>query len=191
MSEINLEIENKDSSQKNAVFILLGSILLGALFNTLFYGKLPAISVLIFVIAFYILFFIIFRAKIIIGFNMGTILTIFILLLSATYSIYNNPMFMLFNILAIPLLIATHTILIANKNKHNWYDFRFLNDLINVILRETLVYIFKLVKIICEHINIKICKSEHTTFKKVVLGLLISLPTLGCHFTRRYMDIPI
>lgn len=180
MSEINLEIENKELSQKNSILILIGSILLGTLFNTLFYGKLPAISVLIFVIAFYILFFIIFRAKLVIDFSMRNVLILFILLLSATYSIYTNPMFMLFNIFAIFLLMVVHTILIANKNKHNWYDYRFLHDLANGIFHDAFVYTLKPVKMISDLINIKlkINNSEHTTFKKVILGLLISLPLL-------------
>jgi hypothetical protein len=178
MSEDNLNL-NRDNLPKNtAILILIGSILLGLLFNMLFYKHIPAVSCTIFVIAFYILFFICFKNKLIKNFGINIILVIFILLLSLTYSLYTNPIFMCLNLFTIPLLIAAQTILTANKNIYAWYDIRFLNDIIYGVLHGAFTYIFKPLKVISEMVNLRPANGKHTTLNKVIKGIIISLPLL-------------
>jgi hypothetical protein len=178
MSEINLEIPNNEVPQSKAKYILIGSILLGIIFDNLFYGNIPGISSLIFVVAFYIFFYLYFKKNVTLNLGINNILIIFILLLTATFGIYTNPIFMMLNIMVIPLLIAVHTIIIADKNNYLWYEYKFLNDLTYNVLYGALAHILKPISLVKRLINLKSNTEKYSTFKKVLIGIIISIPLL-------------
>ena len=115
--------------KKGDIYILICSVLLGVLFNILFYKKPLGISYPIFVIAFYVVFLWNLRHKIIFKFSFGWVLSIPIIALSFTYFIFSNKIFAAVNFLVIPILIIAQTLLINEENKHKWYDARFIKDI--------------------------------------------------------------
>lgn len=179
MSESSVIIEeNKNLPLNKGLFILLASILLSTIFNILFYGKIPGISYLLFTAAFYILFFINFRNTDICKATLNNFLLLFILLLSLTYTLFTNEVFMVFNTLALPILVVSHTMLVTNKNQYTWFKFYFITDIIYGFFYGAFAFIFKPFAVIRDLLKLNTEKSQHTNFKKVSLGLLISVPLL-------------
>jgi hypothetical protein len=178
MSETNLEISNNEVPQSKAKYILIGSILLGIIFDNLFYGNIPGISCLIFVVAFYIFFYLYFQKSLTMSFGNSNILILFILILSSTFGIYTNPIFMILNIIAIPILIAVHTIIVTDKNNYFWYEYKFLNDLAYNVLYGSLAHILKPISLVKNLIHLRSNTEKYSTFKKILIGIIISIPLL-------------
>lgn len=176
MAEFNNELENGDLPIKRVIFIMAGSLLLGMLFNTLFYGNIPGLSYLIFTTAFYLFFFVNFRDTQIRQY--GNVLIIFIFLLSSTFALFNNPILLFFNLLVVPLLVVVHTLLVTNKILNNWYNYRFLIDILYGIFHGAFAYVLKPIDILYKLINNKSNLAKPTALKKVFLGLIVSFPLL-------------
>ena len=128
---------------------MFAPLLLGVLFDVLFYKKALEISYLLFVIAFYVVFLWNLRDKIPLNFVLA-VLSIPIIALSATYFIFSNQILRQLNLLIIPILIIAQTILITQENNYKWYDARFIKDIFYGIIKSCIeLYI----KTICHWIK--------------------------------------
>lgn len=178
MTEINIDNKKGDLPPKNAFFILAGSLLLGMLFNMLFYKEIPGVSCFIFVFAFYIVFYKCFKSNFIPKLTISNILIMFIMLLTATYGIHSNPILLAINLLAIPTLIAAQTILFTGKNLFKWHTPEFILDIIYSVLYGGLAYIHKSIQLIIDSFYKNPNRKRHSTISKIFVGLIISLPLL-------------
>lgn len=181
MSELSVKSkENRDLPLNKSVILLLISLLLSTLFNILFYDKTPGISYLIYALTFYVLFFINFKNTDIniTKSGLNNINLIFILLLSLTYTLFTNDVFMVLNILSIPLLVVAHTLILTNKSKNKWFKFSFLSDMVYGIFYGAFAFFFKPISMLGKYLKISTDKSKYTNLKKISLGLLISVPLL-------------
>ena len=174
------ETENPTTSvvKKRDITILICSVLLGVLFNILFYKKSLGISYPIFVIAFYAVFLWNLRHKITFKFSFGWVLSIPIIALSFTYFIFSNKIFALLNFLIIPILIIAQTILITEKNKHKWYNARFVKDIFYGMFNRALGNTSKPFVVAISSIRIRKSTEKHEVITKVLIGLAISIPLL-------------
>jgi len=169
---------NKNLVKKGDLIILVCSMLLGVLFNLLFYKKPLGISYPIFIIAFYAVFLWNLRSKIIFKFSAGWVLSIPIIALSSTYFIFSNQIFAVFNFLIIPILIIAQTLLITEENKHKWYDTSFIKDIFYGIFHRSLGNISKPFVVALSFIRIRRSNEKHEVIEKVLIGLAISVPLL-------------
>jgi len=172
------ENPNKSVVKKEDIYILVCSVLLGVLFNILFYKKPLGISYPIFVIAFYLLFLWNLRYKIVFKFSFGWFLSIPIMALSSTYFIFSNQIFAVLNFLIIPILIIAQTILITEENKHKWYDASFIKDVFYGMFNRALGNTSKSFVVGLSSIRIRKSNEKHEVIKKVLIGLAISIPLL-------------
>lgn len=164
---------------ENQKYLFACSILLGVLFDILFFKKSLGISYVIFVIAFYIVFLWILRHKIVFKFNVGWFLTIPILALSvSTFFIFSNFIFSFINFVFIPLLIIGQTVLITGENKYNWFDGRFLDDIFHGIFTRSFSNTPKLFTAGLSSITGKKNDEKISVAKKILIGLVISIPLL-------------
>ena len=186
MDNLNNSMENEvkmaDNGQKTVkkenVYILLGSIILAVIFNILFYRTGLGISYPIFVLTFYGVVIFTLRGKIVFKLNFGTLLTIPILLLSLTYALFSNWIFMVLNFMIIPVLILAQTMLITNNHYYKWFDVRFVFDLLGAVLLKSLLYILEPFALISEISKKKIRSSKASTITKIITGLLLSIPLM-------------
>lgn len=166
--------------KKENIYILIGSVILAAIFNILFYRKGLGLSYPIFVLIFYGALMFTLRDKIEFKINFGTVLTIPIVMLSLTYLFFSNWLFLGLNFLIIPMLIVVQTLLITNNNDFKWFDIRFISDLLNAMFVRTLVHIPKPFKLISKMIKRKTKNSgKVSVVGKVIIGLLLSIPLMA------------
>ena len=178
ISVIKREDPDKNVVEKQEITILVCSVLLGLLFNILFYKKPLGISYPIFVIGFYMVFLWNLRYKIIFEFSSGWVLSIPIIALSSTYFIFSNQIFAMLNFLIIPVLIIAQTILITNENIYKWYDATFMKDIFYGMFNRPLGNISKPFVVGLSSIRIRRSNEKHEVVEKVLIGLAISVPLL-------------
>lgn len=169
---------NKTVAQKEGIYLLVSSVLLGVLFDILFYKKPLGISYPLFVFAFYLVFLWNLRRKIAFQYNIGWFLSIPIISLSATYFIFSNQIFAMFNFIIIPILIIAQTILINEDNIHKWFEARFIEDIFHGIINRALGNVAKPFVVVFSFMRFRKSLEKHTVIKKVLIGLAISVPFL-------------
>ncbi|HEX3030202.1 MAG TPA: DUF4173 domain-containing protein [Clostridia bacterium] len=174
---VTKDINNDNSILKRENVYLLGcTLLLGLLFNILFYGKALGISYPIFVISFYAVLLWNSRKMLKPKFDIGWLLTIPILALSSTYFIFSNPVFMVLNFLGIPVLIIAQTTLITGNNEFKWHSIGFIADIFWSMFVRMFANIFKPFILAGKLIGRKKGFQKHTNVIRVVIGLSISIP---------------
>ncbi|MHB8072597.1 DUF4153 domain-containing protein [Desulfosporosinus fructosivorans] len=163
---------------KEDIYLIVCSVLLGVLFDFLFYKKALGISYTLFVVAFYVVFLWSLRDKVAFKFSFGWFLSIPIIALSATYFIFSNQIFASLNFFIIPVLIIVQTILITKKNKHRWYDPRIIKDIVNGIFNRAFSYTSKPFVIVLSSLRIRKSNEKYDVLKKILIGLTIAIPLL-------------
>jgi len=175
---VQVEETNKTPVQKEDIYLLISSVVLGLLFDTLFYKKPLGISYPLFVIAFYIVFLGNLRCKVKFKYNFGWFLSIPIITLSATYFTGSNQIFAALNFLIIPILIIAQTVLINEGNKYKWFDARFIKDIFYGVFNRTLGNILKPFVVVLSSLRIRKSDGKHDVLQKVLIGLAMSIPLL-------------
>jgi len=175
--EITVTGEKENLVTRDNIYLLIGAIILGGIFNFLFYKKGLGISYPIFVLVLYGVIIFNLRDKIEFKISFETILTVPIILLSLTYLIFSNYVFWFLNFMIIPALIFAQTVLITKNNYYKWFDPRFIFDLLIAIFVRTLNYMYKPI-ILLSQIKKRNIESDKkaSVVTKVIIGLLISVP---------------
>jgi len=173
--ENNVDTKKETITRRN-ILLLASCIILGILFDVLFYGKPFGISYPLFVLAFYGILLWNLKENIIFKWDFAWIISIPILALSLTYLIYSNLIFKFLNFFAVPFLIVIQTTLITKNNKYQWYAIKFVEDLGYSIFVKPFKNISKPFYMIGETISSKIKDKKVSTISKIFAGLLISIP---------------
>lgn len=178
----NNEIKETGNSEnilkRQDITIILGSLLLGILFNILFYKKSLGISYPIFVMAFYGVLMWVFRGRIKYRLGFAGFMGLAVLLLSLTYLIFSNPIFRVLNFLAVPIVLIIQTILMTEANMYKWHSIRFLYDIANGIFVRTLSHVFKPFRMVSKQAQKRTNPHQYVLAGKVLIGILLSLPLL-------------
>lgn len=155
------------------VFII--SIILAVLHSILFWGKSLGASVTLFSVAVLFCIMYIFERNGKIKNSKAFLLSIPIILLSITYFIFNNLFFTILNMVVIIILFATMITLAI-------FDYRKIIKKISLIIFRSIAKIEDMLRDCGNEFskNEKKCKteSENKNVKKVMLGILVSLPIL-------------
>ena len=171
-----IEPVTKENTRKNQRF-LVGALILGFLFNVLFFEKSLGISYLLFIVGFYAFFLWEVQKQITFKWNFGWFLTIPVVLLSSTYLFFSNEIFMVLNFIIIPVLLMTQVLVLTNRNCYSWFTLSFLPELFVSFILLPLEHFFTAFRV---KYSIPTDK-QNTTWKvtkKILIGLLISIPVL-------------
>ena len=185
VSEIKEESEpvviqpETQKADKNHIRLVWITLIVGLVFNYLFYRKPLGISYPIFVLVFYGIFLRLLQKRISYKWDFGWFLTLPIVLLAFTYFFFSNRLLMGLNFIMIPLLMVAQTILLTNENKYHWFDFRFLCDILHGFFVRFFSRLPKFFTTFSEWVNPKGRLQKSSVFIKVLVGLLISLPLLA------------
>ena len=172
----------KDSSAletktKEGLYCLLFSLLIGGVFDKLFFEKTPGISFFIFIGLCTGFFLWSVRNRISLRKSFGWFLLIPIAFLAFSFTVHTNPIFYLLNFLSVPLLMVISSILIVNPS-YKWDRANFILE----VLKEAVVNVLKNIgqpfKILKDSIKIDRYEEMKEGKKQILTGILISLPLL-------------
>jgi hypothetical protein len=156
-----------------------GALIFGILFVWLLYGKLPGVSIPLFILAFYALLLAYVRPVLKKEALFGWLLCIPVFMLSLTYLFFGNFVFSTLNLLVLPVLVLLQTLLITGANSFKWYSPGIIADLIYGVFYRCLVHIAKPFGIVSVLFRRKSGgNGTKSVVMRVVIGLLISLPFL-------------
>lgn len=175
ISEVVDENEANPVNREN-VLLILACLMLGILADYLFYGKKFGISYPLFIIALYSVFLWRYHNISPFDFSFKWMLSIPIILLSATYCIFDNSIFKVLNFIGIPILIIAQTILIAKGNKNKWYEYKFVGEILHGMFYRTLAYIMKPFRLLLKLIEKKSGRGIYKPVISVLIALVISVP---------------
>lgn len=182
MSIEQIEIKDEGLAHKKAIYLLIGALALGLLFDLLFYRKPLGVSYPLYIVALYsFLFWNInwnIKKKQRLKFNFTALLGISIIALSLTYFFFSNPIFQVLNFLMIPILLVAHTLLLTSNNRYKWFESQFLLDLLYGIFARPLGNCFKPFSLITAKVKRRANWGKSTVAGKVLVGLMITLPLL-------------
>ncbi|MGG3925393.1 DUF4173 domain-containing protein [Metabacillus fastidiosus] len=158
---------------KNIILCLIG----GILFHYLFYGKWIGISYPLFIIYVYIVIFTGTRASQNGRSIFNYILLICIFMLSATFVLYTNEVLLVLNFLLIPVLFIIHTVHLKRWEFKDWHNRLFITAVM-ITLSDAIVRFFHHFSFGSKWMKGKMNEKNYNIFKKIMIGLLISIPLL-------------
>ncbi len=178
------EIDRQDENlmNKNNLYLLLGSLALGLLFNFLFFEKPLGLSYPLFITALYsFLFWNIYwninkKPKLTLDFTL--LLGISIMALSLTYFFFSNPIFAVLNFFMIPILFVAQTLLLTSNNQYKWFESLFLVDLLYGFTYRPLKHCLKPFSLITRKARSSASLSKYSVLGKVLVGFIVTIPLL-------------
>jgi hypothetical protein len=169
---------NESLLKKENIYLLIISLLLGGVFDILFYDKRPGVSYIIFVLAFYAALLWHSRRNLVLKIDFAWLLGIPVFMLALTYTLFSNEIFCALNFFGIPILVVVQTLLITKNNKYPWYTAEFIGDILTGLFGRTLGNVSKPFKLIALLLRRRSHSGRHSTLKKILIGLIISIPLL-------------
>jgi hypothetical protein len=164
--------------ERKKYWLLLYGLIIGGSFDIFFYNKTLGISYLIFIVLILVVLLVSFWGSLKKLNNLAWLFTVPILLISSTFFIYSNQVLKILNYLIVPILIIMLSSLVANLNKSDWSDIRFMGDIAKRIFVpfRFIHRPFLTLSRIADHSG---KDSKGRVLPKVILGILISIPILA------------
>jgi hypothetical protein len=161
---------------KRILVAIVTAFVLAIVHQYLFFGNVPGVSFLIFVILFYLYMFLDSKATIRNTSLFGWFLFAIIILLSMTYLLLNNPIFYALNFVVVPPLIFLHITYLRSFRKLDWWDIRLLIDALDHLVHQSLRHLPTGFRIVRTSTVTKLGDRQKSIMGKVLIGLAIALP---------------
>lgn len=172
-------MRNTTSAAREQKLLLLAAFVCGLLHHWMFYGRTWGLQYPLFVLLLYSLYFWALRDRVRLRLEASSSLWIPVILLSLTFAVHANLLFLILNALAVPALMAVHTYWMSRPMPAAGLNARFIRELIEQVVVQTLRYIPEPFKVLFRGISERIQPGRSRILGKVLLGLLLSLPVLG------------
>ncbi|MBM7584084.1 hypothetical protein JOC86_000621 [Bacillus pakistanensis] len=163
-------------TRTDALFLFL-CIALGVVAELCFLHGRAGVSHPIFLFVFFVIIFWRIRNHSINNKQIGFLLFICIWSISLGYFLYSNTIFFVLNILILPIMVALFLMIMTMPKKVVWYKLQFIGYYVQILLIP-FKYIGDLLKVLSNKLQSKLNNNEHKTIKKIVHGLLISVPII-------------
>ncbi|KLU67385.1 hypothetical protein DEAC_c05970 [Desulfosporosinus acididurans] len=159
------------AKKENSV-LLISTLGLGLLFNLLFYGKPLGVSYPLYIMALYLVLFWNMRNKRPLKVDQKLLMGIPIILLSFSYFLYSNQVFIVLNFMAIPILVVAHTLLLTSNNRYEWFKSQFLGEVIYGMVVRPLENFLKPFYVILAFAKRRPNSGKYRAASKILIGLL-------------------
>lgn len=133
--------ESTIKAKRSLLPALAAALTLGGLHQLLFYGLLPGLSVPLFLLLLYAYFWTFGREAVRPQGRSGYLLAAAVLLLALTYALFDNPVFFVLNLLALPILTAWHLTYMLGDRRRSWHDLRLIPDAFGHVLKQTVLHV--------------------------------------------------
>jgi len=164
--------------ERKKYWILLYGLIIGVSFDIFFYNKTLGISYLVFIVLILLMFVVSFWSSLRKLKNLMWLFAVPIILLAGAFFIYSNQVLKILNYLIVSFLIIIFSSLVAEVNKSDWSDIRFIGDIVKRVfvpfgfIHKPFITLFR--------INVHEGKgSKSRVLPKIFLGILISVPVLA------------
>ncbi|MCL5771299.1 MAG: DUF4173 domain-containing protein [Actinobacteria bacterium] len=164
--------------ERKKYWLLLFGLIIGVSFDIFFYNKTLGISYIIFIVLVLVVFLASFWGCLKKLNNQALFFVIPILLLSSTFFIFSNQVFRILNYLIVPILVIMLSSLVANINKSDWSDIRFIGAIAKRIF-VPFRFIHRPFLTLSRMTDNSSKGSKSRILPKVVIGILISIPLLA------------
>src|SRR4030042_1969480 len=164
--------------ERKKYWLLLFGVIIGVSFDIFFYNKTLGISYIIFIVLILAVFLARFWGSLKKLNNLAWFFVIPILLLSSTFFIFSNQVLKILNYLIVPILVIMLSSLVANINKSDWSDIRFIVDIAKRIF-VPFRFIHRPFLTLSRMTDNSSKDSKSRILPKVVIGILISIPLLA------------
>ncbi len=181
MESVDMQLQKSKEDclpNKENIYLLLASLMLGLLFDFLFHGKAPGSSYPLYVIALYGTLFWQMRQNLTLKLDWTWLLSIPIFALSLTYLLYSNQIFASLNFLIIPLLLVSHTLLLTSNNRYKWFELQFLLDMQQGVFIRPLANSLKPFSLLSKLVERRAKPEKFGVAGRVLVGLLVGIPLL-------------
>ncbi|KPV57531.1 hypothetical protein QJ48_21465 [Paenibacillus sp. A3] len=155
--------------------LLVAALGCAVVHHYLFYGKTWGVSFPLFVILFYVYYYWAVREKRELRLEPSMALAVPVLLLSFTYVAHSNLLLLVFNALAVPLLIVAHTTWHMSEGRPKT---PFIVRLLDQVFVQTLRYVPQPVRVAFRSLSFKMKAGRSQELMKVLIGLIVSIPLL-------------
>jgi hypothetical protein len=175
-------VAERSQEQKAYQWLLLGAFGIGCFGDLLFYGKNYGVSYPLFFIGMYALF--VWQAKLHqrLSFSRENkyiwLLCVPIGMLSLTFALFSNGYFHLFNFVLVPMLFVLQTMLFTGRHKAKWHEIMFVGELLEILVYYTPKHTRLPFIMIKGSVKGRMNQRNYGVLKKIMTGLLISLPIL-------------
>lgn len=172
--EVNKTLETKN---KDGLYCILFSLLLGGICDRLFFDKAFGISYFIFIglcVGFFLWFM---SDRIRFKKSFGWFLLIPMALLALSFAVHTENIFYLLNFLLVPIFMIASSILIVNSGL-KWYKTRFIVEILRKGISNVLNNVTRPLTILKTSIKIGRTIEMGERKKQILIGMLISLPLL-------------
>ncbi|MBM3705732.1 MAG: DUF4173 domain-containing protein, partial [Actinobacteria bacterium] len=164
--------------ERKKYWLFLFGLVIGVTFDIFFYNKTLGISYLIFIILVLAVFLASFWGSLKKLNNLAWLFTIPVLLLSPTFMIYSNQVLKILNYLIVPVLIIMLSSLVANLNRADWSDLRFILDIAKRIFIP-FRFIHRPFLTLSRMTDKSGKDSKRGVLPKLIIGILVSIPILA------------
>ena len=169
--------ENGLLTTKN-LLILISSVVLAICYDHLMIQPVVAVSYPIFVMVMLATVYGNSSALLIKKPTFGWFLIIPLISLALTRFFFGNTVLHTLNSIIIPALFVAHILLITENNRHEWFYFSFLKDIVCGLIIRPLQYVKCPILLILNAARQDSEVGSHSVIRKVFLGLFFSLPIL-------------
>ncbi|WP_041701837.1 DUF4153 domain-containing protein [Gottschalkia acidurici] len=170
-----IEGDNSESIGEKIKVLALG-LIIGMAYDVFFVGEFIGISALLFISLFIVISVWSVHSKVNLSNKLSLIFLLTIILLSLSYSIYNNPILRGLNAIIIPLLISGYILLIRYKNIKE-INISFIENTFTRLVATPLENFTKGPEFTKNIVQSK--NKENPVRKAVIRGLIISIPLLA------------
>jgi hypothetical protein len=164
--------------ERKKYWLLLYGLIIGASFDIFFYNKTLGISYPVFILLILVLLLMSFWGTLKKLNNLTWFFIVPVLLLSSTFFIYSNQVLKNLNYIIVPILIIMLSSLVANLNRSDWSDIRFIGDIAKRIF-VPFRFIHRPFLILSQMTDHSGKDSRSRVLPKVIIGILISIPLLA------------
>ena len=161
--------------ERKKYWLLLYGLIIGVSFDIFFYNKTLGISYLIFIVLALAVLLVSFWGSLKKLSNLSWLFAVPILLLSSTFFIYSNQVLKILNYIIVPILIIMLSSLVANLNRSDWSDIRFIADVAKRIF-VPFRFIHRPFLTLSPMADRSGKDSKSRVLPKVIIGILISIP---------------
>ncbi|MFB9274783.1 DUF4153 domain-containing protein [Cohnella cellulosilytica] len=162
----------------SSLLALIGAFALAAVHQYLFFDHNPGFSFPIFIALLYVYLFHDWKSRPTGTTGFGWFLLAVILLLSLTYGLFDNPIFRVLNLLAIPGLVFLHLAVLRGSNRIPWWDIRIVGEALAHLIPRSLLQIPRVFRVLRVALFRRLDTKRQKTATKVAVGLLIAAPLL-------------
>ncbi|WP_458413317.1 DUF4153 domain-containing protein [Schinkia sp. CFF1] len=162
--------------QKDWIFLLL-CLLVGVVAEEAFLMHQIGISYFVFIVFFYSLFYWRFRSFPFSHQRFGYLLLISIWILAVSYTLYDNVLFYMLNIIVIPALVIFHIVLVTSSKNIEWNHPFFISYIIQRLF-DGIRYNATFIKFVSKFPKESSNQRHFDVWKRILIGIGISVPFL-------------